>query len=300
MIAAVEAYLAFRRAAGYGMRVADGILRSYGQYASRRGDHHVRVATVLAWARNGRSPERREVLVRKVALLARHLHAEDPRHEIPPYGVFATWPYRRPPPYIFTPDEISRLVGAALRLKPAGSLRRHTYAALFSLLSATGLRISEALALRFDDLTVDGLRIRETKFHKSRLVPLHPSARRGLERYARRRRRLSGEQLFVGTQGRPLRYEKVKLVFGELLVASGIDRHAPGPRPRIHCLRHTFAVRALERCHDPRAVVAHQLALSTYLGHSRVASTYWYLEATPHLLASISRQCERFAKGYAP
>ena len=98
---------------------------------------------------------------------------------------------------------------------------------------------------------------------------------------------------------RPIRYEKVKIVFRRLLAAVGIDRRAGGPRPRLHCFRHTLAVRALEGCLDPRLVAKHQLALSTYLGHSSIASTSWYLEATPDLLAKISRGSEGFVEGYA-
>lgn len=299
MIAAVESYIALRRAVGYSMRDADRILRSYGRFADARGDRHALVETIMEWARRGRSAERREALVRKVAPLARHLHAEDPRHEIPPYRVFAGDPFRRPVPFIFTTEQVSKLVGAALRLEPVGSVRRHVFAALFSLLSATGLRISEALALRLDDVTSDGLRIRETKCHKSRLVTLHPTAQAGLARYLHRRRALAGDRVFVGVTGRPLAYEQVKVVFWKLLSAIGIDRHAAGPRPRLHCLRHTFAVRALESCVDLRSIAKHQLALSTYLGHASVASTYWYLEATPHLLSSISIGAERFVEGYA-
>lgn len=296
----IEAYIALRRAAGYGMRDVDRILRSYGRFADARGERHVLVTTVLAWARRGRSAERREALVRKASLLARYLHAEDPRHEIPPVRVFAADPFRRPVPYIFTDAQIAKLIGAALQLGPARSLRGPIFATLFSLLAATGIRISEALTLRLEDVTKDGLWIRETKFHKSRLVPLHPSADRELGRYLRRRRALPGDRVFAGTSGRPLRYENVKLVFWKLLSEIGIDRHAAGPRPRIHCIRHTFAVRALERCGDPRSVARQQLALSTYLGHSSLASTYWYLEATPHLLDLIGRDSERFAAGYEP
>lgn len=303
MIAAVEAYLALRRATGYSMRDADRILRTYGRFADDRGDRFVRITTILDWARRARSPERREALVRKVAILARHLHGEDPRHEIPSYRVFAADPFRRPVPFIFTKQQVSDLVGAALKLKvigrvPSRTLRGPIFSALFALLAATGMRISEALALRLEDVTIDGLRIHETKCHKSRLVPLHPTARRGLAAYLHQRRRLVGAHVFLGATGRPLQYEHVKIIFRKLLVEIGIDRRAT-PRPRIHCLRHTFAVRALESCVDPRLVAQHQLALSTYLGHNSVASTYWYLEATPQLLTSIARGAERFVDGYS-
>jgi integrase/recombinase XerD len=298
VIAAVESYIALRRATGYSMRDTDRVLRSFGRFAAERGDHLVQVKTILDWARRAKSAERREALVRKVAPLARHLHAEDPRHEIPAYRIFASDPFRRPVPYIFTKQQIAELVGAALRLGPVGSMRGQIYAALLSLLSATGLRISEALALRLEDVGTDGLHIRETKCHKSRLVPLHPTARVGLDRYLRRRRALAGDRVFVGITGRPIGYAKVKVVFRRLLAAVGIDRHVDGPRPRLHCLRHTLAVRALEACVDPCSVAKHQLALSTYLGHSSIASTYWYLEATPDLLAKISRGSEGFVEGY--
>jgi len=280
-----------RRAAGYSMRDADRILRSYGRFAQARRDRFVRVGTILDWARRARSAERREALVRKVALLARHLHAEDPRHEIPVYRTFAADPFRRPVPFIFADDEIAALITAARKVRLNGD----TYATLLALLAATGLRISEALALRLDDVTADGLSIRETKCHKSRLVPLHPTVHRALARHLRRRRPTTCDRVFIGVRSGALSYVLVKRVFGQLLTVIGIDRYAPGPRPRLHCLRHTFAVRALEACNDPGTIVEHQLALATYLGHSRVASTYWYLEATPQLLATIARKCEQFA-----
>ena len=110
MIAAVEAYLALRRTAGYSMRGADRILRSYGRFAHARRDRFVKVATVHAWAKRARTPERREALLRKVALLGRHLHAEDPRHEIPSYRVFAADPFQRPEPFIFSSEQIVALM----------------------------------------------------------------------------------------------------------------------------------------------------------------------------------------------
>ncbi len=290
MIVAVEAYLALRRAAGYSMRDADRILRSYGRFASARRDRFVYIATILAWAGRARSPERREALVRKVALLARHLHAEDPRHEIPSYRVFAQDPFRRPQPFIFTPAQIAALVSRARRYAPNGEV----LATLLGLLAATGLRISEALSLRLDDLTSDGLRVRETKCHKSRLVPLHPTVERELAGFVRRRPLALTDRIFVGVRGGPLPYARVKRAFRELLLAIGIDPRS-SPRPRLHCLRHTFAVRALEGSHS-KTIAEHQLALATYLGHATVASTYWYLEAAPDLLRSISRGCERFAR----
>jgi integrase/recombinase XerD len=290
MIAAVEAYLALRRAAGYSMRDADRILRSYGRFAHARRDRFVKVATIHAWARRARSPERREALVRKAALLARHLHAEDPRHEIPSYRVFAADPFQRPEPFIFSHAQIVALMNVARRCPSHGD----TYATLIGLLAATGMRISEALSLRVDDLTRDGLVIRETKCHKSRLVPLHATVERELVAFLKRRGRARCDRVFVGAKGGPLSYDRFKVWYRRFLAAIGLD-YKQSPRPRLHCLRHTFAVRALEAS-DSTSVAEHELALSTYLGHATVASTYWYLEATPPLLTSIAERCARFAR----
>lgn len=290
MIAAVEAYLALRRAAGYSMRDADRVLRSYGRFAHARRDRFVKVATIHAWAKRARSPERREALVRKAALLARHLHAEDARHEVPAYRVFAADPFQRPEPFIFTQVQIVALMAAARQCPSHGD----AYATLIGLLAATGLRISEALSLRVDDLTRDGLVIRETKCHKSRLVPLHPTVERELVAFLKRRGRARCDRVFLGVNGSPLSYDRFKVWYRRFLTAIGLD-YKQTPRPRLHCLRHTFAVRALEDS-DSTRVAEHELALSTYLGHSTVASTYWYLEATPPLLTSIAERCARFTR----
>jgi integrase/recombinase XerD len=237
-------------------------------------------------------------LLRVVALFARHARAEDPRHEVPPCHFLGRY-YRRPTPFIFSHDQLRELLEAARRLAPSTSLRPHTYATLFALLAATGLRVSEALALRLEDLTRDGLHIRKTKFQKSRLVPIHPSVVTALERYLERRRSVGLEtgRLFAGADGRPLRYQIVRWTFFQLVRTIGLA--VPGqPRPRIHSLRHTFAVRALETCPQGLLRIArHQVALMTYLGHSHVESTYWYQQSTPELLRGIARACETMVAG---
>lgn len=215
------------------------------------------------------------------------------------------FPRYRPPflPFIFTPEQARQLLVAASRLTPATSLRPWTYCTLFSLLAVAGLRISEAFALRISDITADGLLIRQTKFRKSRLVPMHPTTEAGLQRYLDRRCRIAGasDHLFVSLRARPLVYPTVNQVF--LGLVRGIGLHAgPSSRgPRIHSLRHTFAVRTLEACPaDRHQVGAHMLALSTYLGHAKLESTYWYLQASPHLLADVADSCEAFARGAVP
>lgn len=293
LLDAIDAYLALRRATGFRLRNVEPMLRSFARYAQTQGEEFVRAQTVIAWASQGRSPQRRETRLRAVARFARHARAEDPRHESPPYRLLGGL-YRRPTPFLFRPDQLQNLLQAARRLGPPASIRPHTYATLFALLASTGLRVSEALALRPDDLTRDGLQIRQAKFQKARLVPIHPTVATALDRYLERRRTLAGNTglLFIGTDGRPLRYSIVQWTFRQLVRAIGLDICGPA-RPRIHCLRHTFAVRALESCPEglPR-IARHQVALATYLGHGHLQDTYWYLQATPQLLRDIARACE--------
>jgi integrase/recombinase XerD len=296
----VERYIAMRRAAGFGLKCTAHVLRDFAQFASARGDRYVRGATVVDWARRGRSPARREHLLRVVIGFARHASAENARHEVLPTGLFGS-PYRRPVPFIFAPEQIRRIIEEAYCLEPAGSLRPHMYAALLSLLAATGLRVSEALSLKYDDITPDGLVIRMTKFRKSRLVPLHVTAEAGLQQYLVRRRRLGGAHVFVGTTGRQPHYATVRWTFRRLVRAAGLDPKPGQPKPQIHSLRHTFAVRALETCPgEPKRIARHQVALSTYLGHAHVESTYWYLSATPELLSAIAVECEAYVTRGGP
>jgi integrase len=167
---------------------------------------------------------------------------------------------------------------------------------LFSLLAITGMRISEALALLLEDLRPDGLVIRETKFHKSRILPLHPSAQAGLERYLQRRRCVGAtdDHLFISLRGGPLQYPTVLETFLQAVRALGLHPGSGQRGPRLHDLRHTWAAAALQACpHGYDQVTQHVLAVSTYLGHAKLVSTYRYLHTTPQLLADIAACCEQ-------
>jgi integrase len=298
----IEIYLASRRAGGFKLRGEENQLRRFAEFAATRGDRHVRRETVLAWAARAPSPHRRERWLRTVAAFARHARAEDATHEIPSVGVFASSRPERPLPHIYSPDEGCRILQAASHLGPRGTLRPYTYYTLFGLLMCTGLRISEALRLRLADVSADGLVVRETKFRKSRLVPLHETAAAALERYIRRRSKISSESdhLFVSLQGCPLWYQVVNKTFLEIV--RGLRMHpGPGHRgPRLHDMRHTLAVRVLEAGPDGRDHVGqHVRALSTYLGHCGVAETYWYLQVTPQLMQDMADACEAAVKGGA-
>jgi integrase len=296
MMDAVKAYLALRRATGFEMANAECLLNSFAHFAAERKETHIRAQTAIDWAVQGPSLAQRDERLKTVRRFACHVRADDDSHGLPPTNHFG-YRKRRRVPYIYSASEISRLIAATDQLGPAGTLRSRTYAALLSLLAATGLRISEALALRFTDITADGLLIRETKFRKTRLVPLHDSAVAGLERYVvcRRRAGSGNDHVFVGSRDQPLKYQAVQSTFKTLLGTAGLWPAPGGRRPRLHDLRHTFAVRALQASPAGRRRIGqHMVALATYLGHVNIYATYWYLEATADLLRDIADTGETF------
>jgi integrase len=299
LMQAMDRYLALRRAAGYELEVPEYLLRSFARFACARGETHVCSQTAIEWASRAPSLNQRDHRLNTVRRFARHVQLEDRRHEVPPRGVFGPRQKRRRP-FIFTCEDVSRLLQAATQLGPSSSLRPHTYSTLFALLVTTGLRISEALSLTFDDLTPEGLMIRSTKFKKSRLVPLHETIQAGLAKYLSRRRRLGGgdDHLFIGLRGKVLDRSAVQWTFRRILPSIGLAPAPSGRRPRIHDLRHTYACRTLETCPQGRENISrHMRALSTYLGHTKISDTYWYLEATPYLMQTIAKACESHWKG---
>jgi integrase/recombinase XerD len=294
MLKAIEAYLALRRATGFAMLNAEFLLRSFAAFAAERGQTHVHAQTAIDWAARGPSVAQRDARLKAVCRFARHVRVEDARHELPPVNHFGARKTRRSP-HIYSAAEIDRLIKAALRLRPKGGLRPWTYATLIALLSVTGLRISEALKLTVADVTSDGLLIRETKFRKTRLTPLHDTSAAGLKRYLARRRPFSeADPVFVDARGLPLRYIAVKETFDRLVGSAGIAQ-AGRRRPRLHDLRHTFAVRALQGgAADRSRRDANMAALATYLGHVNIYATYWYLEATADLMRDVAAAGEEF------
>ena len=291
-----ERYIALRRSLGYKLRKVARHLQSFAAFATDRGETHVRAATATAWAATAPTLRVRARRFAEVTRFARFLQAEDAAHEVPTVNPFAVRE-TRPMPYIYTQDEIARILDAAgkLRRQKPNPLRRQLYVMLFGLIAATGLRVSEALALRLDDVLPGGvLRIRETKFGKSRLVPLHESVVEALNRYLDERRSLAGtsDLLFPSTKQKELQPGIVNYTFRCIMKRADIAPNRPRT-PRIHDLRHTFATRVLEQYGAGRGAVArHFVALSTYLGHGDIQQTYWYLEATPELMAGIAAAAE--------
>ena len=298
---AVESYLAVRRACGFELKREGNLLRSFAVFSETRGKQRVCSEVAIEWAGLAASVNRRARRLGEVIRFTRYIRAEDQSHELPP-PVFGSETRPRPVPYIFSRDDIQRLVQAA---SEAGyrSLRQKTYSTLFALLACTGMRVSEAIRLRFEDITPDGLMIWCSKFRKSRLVPLHETARAGIERYLEQRRPYApfDDHVFISLRRKPLLPEDVETAFRTAVDKIGLRRGPGLPRPTPHSLRHTFAVRALETCPDGRDhITKHMLALSTYLGHGRVCDTYWYLEAVPELMENIAQCCESFFTGGRP
>jgi integrase len=290
----VDRYVLLQRAVGKKFDAQEKALHQFAAFAAEKGAAHLTAALILEWAREAPTPNAARIRFDCARALANFLHSEDPRHEAPAAGLLGRGRRRRPAPYILTPDQIASIVAEALRVPSRSPISSSTYHHLFGLLASTGLRVSEALSIRCDDLTDDGVLVRNGKFGKSRRVPLHASTRAALERYlvTRREVRGSSNDLFVLGHGRAPTATRAYVVFVRIVRQLGY-RNQTGPGPRLHDLRHTFAVRSLEACgNNPQAVLQHMRALSTYLGHVDVANTYWYLEATPVLLSTIASVAE--------
>lgn len=293
-------YTNLHRSLGFKFRIQHSLLRNFVTFAEAQGDEVVRVDRVLDWAARAPSPPQRRNRLLTVRRFALAMQAEDARHEVPAADALGHGRFDRRTPHIYRPDEIARLMRSAAQLQPAGSMRPLMYSTLFGLLAATGMRISEALALQLEDVTADGLIIRQTKFQKSRLLPLHDTTQRALDEYLAVRARLGtlDGALLVSTTGKAPSYNTVVAVFLRLARSIGLRGKLGQPGPRIHDLRHTFAVRSLEQCrHDRDAVARHVIALSTYLGHAHVTDTYWYLHATPILMGQIAEAGEALHRG---
>lgn len=297
MMAAAEHYLAMRRNLGFALHIEGQELLRFARYAEKMGHHGpLTVEIALQWAQT--SPGSRIYQARRLDLVrrfARYLKLYVPETEIPPEGMLGP-SYRRLSPHIYSEDEVSALIGACRRLTPVNGIRPHTHATLFGLLACAGLRISEALRLCIDDLDPDQgtITVVEGKFHKSRILPLHPSCVKNLVTYRslRERRHPTTSAFFVTECGTSLKYLKVLMTFRSIAECLGWSRDT-----RIHGLRHTFAVRRLLQWHRDGEDVHRRIGqLSTYLGHCKVQDTYWYFSAIPELMALVADRFEQYAE----
>jgi len=300
----VEQYLEFRRGLGYRLWIEGQLLKQFAAFADATG-HRGPLSTELAlqWAR---LPEEGDQLywarrLEVVRCFARHLAATEPGTELPARGLLGP-AHRRTAPHIYTDAELVRLMAAAGRLAPSAGLRPQTYVTLIGLLACTGLRISEALHLTQADADLEHgiLKICQTKFRKTRLVPLHLTTAASLRSYvtARDRRvtKTPCDRFFVSEQGQALPYSTVRTTFRKLCNSEHITS-TNGRRPRLHDLRHTFACRRVEKWYRAGVDTAHAIsALSVYLGHAKVSDTYWYLTATPALMAHAAERFEAIVR----
>lgn len=307
--AKVDDYLADRRRAGFNLSVEAVQLACFARFAQCNAPREpLTVDLARKWALANRTGARLTA-ARRIEVLrgfARFCQQLDPATQIPPRHLFGP-AHRRLTPHIYTDEEIRALLEAASQLSPPGGLRAASCATLFGLIAATGLRISEATGLvRSDvDLVRNILLIRHAKFGKDRWVPLHPSTAKALRAYVKRRNRehfsVSSDAFFIDDRGRALRTGNVRYAFNRLRRALKWRARGGHPAPRIHDLRHHFICRRLQRWYaEGKDIHQHILSLSTFVGHAKVSDTYWYVTATPELMAAAVRRSQRRAAGGAP
>ncbi len=287
----IDDYLLLRRSLGFELDKDERYLRQYCTFLERLGSETITVDSAVAWARKPGGDRRwhaaRLAAVRRFAGWAKTF---DPQIEVPSQQIL---PYTksRAVPYIYTSAQIQALLEQAGRLPTP--MVAATYRALIGLLACTGMRVGEAINADQTDLNADGLTIQETKFGKSRIVPLHPTVQEALARYQHIRDHTIGmpgtDALLASTAGTRLVYQNVHFKFHRLVAEAGITARSSRCRPRIHDLRHTFAVTTMRDAYRSGADPAQVLpVLATYLGHRSPTSTYWYLEAEPTLMAEAA------------
>ena len=299
----LDRYLTVRRNLGYDLDITERVLRSFIAFAEQQGADHINTDLFLRWQKAFGRANRQTWAGRLgiVRLFAQWLHGIDPGHEVPPRALIQSR-YRRARPYIYSNEEIRRIIDGAAALRSINGIRALTYATLFGLIAVTGLRIGEAISLDAGDvdLKTGVIALRRGKLGKARLLPLSDSTTARLIAYSKERDRLLGarpESFFVSDHGKRLTDSGARYNFATICQSAGLrpaekfNRHGRGPR--IHDLRHTFAVRTLvdwyRKGKDP---AREMIKLTTYLGHSDPVHTYWYIEAVPELLELASRRAE--------
>jgi integrase len=307
----LDAYLSVREALGFQMRAERTLLRDFVGFVEAHGDGGpIRAHLAVDWACASSAQRGRGGAAQRLSMARRfltYLRATLPETEIPPSGLVAS--FRRPQPYLFTPSQITALIRAAHTMGPGGSLRPHTFATLLGVLASTGLRVGEAIRLTVHDVHLEAtppvLHIRETKFHKSRWVPLHPTTVAALRHYSAVRSALGyaalSDVFFVSEQGGALTHGLLRRWFLTVCHTVGVGPTASGRRPSLRALRHSFAVQRMrhwyQEGYDVQSLLPH---LSVYLGHVRPQESYWYLTATPELLAAAAERFHTYAAGGTP
>lgn len=305
LLTMLDEYLATRRALGAGLLQAERLLRSFLAFLTEHEAACMTTRLALQWASapSQAQPSWQAQRLGIVRDFARYAHAADPRHEVPPAGLLKAR-NRRSTPYVYSDKEIADLIAAARRLRGGVGLRACTYPALLALLVVTGMRSSEPLRLDRDDVDLASgvLTVRRSKFGKSRYLPVHESTGQALAAYAAQRDRLCPHPVdpaafFLSERGTRITQNTLQWTFVRLSQQTGLRNRSDQRGPRLHDLRHRFAIRTLQRWYR-EGLDVEQMAprLATYLGHVRVSHTYWYLTATPELLQLAARRLERTAR----
>ena len=304
---ALNDYVSVRRSLGFRFQTPAILLRSFVVFLQAEGASHITRELALRWALQPAKVQpstwtARLGMVRRFAIWC---SATEPLTEIPPADLLPH-PYRRKPPHIFSDEEIERLLRKTQQLPSPKGLRAHTFTTLFGLLMVTGMRVSEALGLEKPDIDFDHgiLHIRCGKFGKSRYVPIHPSTVEALKKYAQARDHLFPSPLtlafFLSERGTRITNGMTEYTFAKLSQQIGLRLQAKhhGRGPRLHDMRHRFAVRTLIDWYRAGLDAERELPkLATYLGHVHVKNTYWYLEAVPELMQlTIDRLIQREAQ----
>lgn len=301
----IDAYLQARRSVGYILHIEGAQLQRFADFAKQHGHQgHITLDIAVAWAIDSKKSHqigraRRLEVVRSLAKYCVFFELET---EIPPPH-FLGPSHRRVTPHIYTGQEITQLLDMANDLRPKQGLRPVTMSCLWGLLAATGLRVSEALHLNQNDIDLhqEVLLVRNTKFRKSRYVPLHPMVCKALSKYiVFRNQHLPVVQcpaFFLLDDGNALQYRQVLYAFHQIRSKLGWDVCFSGRQPRLYDLRHTFACRRLLAWYEEGVDIDRMMPLlSTYLGHAKVSDTYWYLTGIPELMAIASTRFERQAQ----
>jgi integrase/recombinase XerD len=302
----LDAYLRVREALGFQMRAERTLLRDFVGFVEAHGNGGpIRAHLAVDWACTSSAQRGRGGAAQRLSMARRFLtslRAPLSATEIPPSGLVAS--FRRPPPYLFTPPQIAVLIRAAHAMGPPGALRPHTCATFLGVLASTGLRVGEAIRLSVQDVHLEAtppvLHIRQTKFHKSRWVPLHPTTVVPLRRYSAMRTTLGyaalSDVFFVSEQGGSLTHGLLRRWFLAVCHTASVGPTAEGRRPSLRAVRHSFAVQRMrlwyQEGRDVQGLLPH---LSVYLGHVRPQESYWYLTATPELLAAAAERFRAYA-----
>lgn len=292
----VDDYLRLRRSFGYKLEEPERILACFVAYLEAAGATTVRTDLAIEWAQlpQGVDPLHWAHRLSAIRGFARYLQTIDPAAEVPPTGVFPCGQRRRSP-YLWSAADIARVLAAFRTLR--SPVLAATYATAWGLLSVTGMRVGEALRLRRGDANLaDGiLTVNSVKGIRTRLLPLHPTTTEALRTYARQRDQLittTSDTFFVSSIGTAANYAGLLKTFNEITAELGL--RSDTVRPRIHDVRHSFALRTLIDWHVAGIDIDTQMAvLSAYLGHTSAAGTYYYLSASPELMQLAARRLDQ-------